>query len=222
MKDVSYAADRLPSDISPAVTAFLGCCQYYSDRLTAGIANGERWVYSNTDLWVPQATCFDVMVGSGHRGANCAMMSNWALMDIGAMPDGMRFWGDIHDEFARRDVVMPYLDTVLTVTDYRPARPAFRELFEAGEVRPGDIFLSRLHTFICRDMNSFFACGHDTFWHSEDDAPTEDGAHAVFDSWVRPFEGCGNYTIPVNFRLRIRDEWAPKGYRGRDGIRRYL
>ena len=222
MEFLSYGADRLPHELPEAVTAFLGCCQYYSDRLTAGTRNGERWVYSNSDLWVPQATCFDVMVASGHFGANCAMMSNWALMDIGAMPDGTRFWGDIHDEFARRDLVMPYLDPVLTVVDFRPARPTFGELLGDGQVKPGDIFLSRLHTFICRDMSSFFACGHDTYWHSEDDAPTEDAAHAVFDSWVRPFEGCGNYNNHVNFRLRIRDEWMPKGYRDADGVRRYL
>lgn len=214
-----YARDRFEPGLPPAVVTFLGCCEYFADRMASGTARGEKWVYSNNSIYVPQATSFDEMTASGHFGANCAMISNWALMDVGAMPDGTRFWGDVTGGFANRDKVMPLLDPAVVLYDLHDSRPTFEELSDEGRVRPGDIFLCNLHTFVYRGNRTFYACGHETRWHTDPDAYTEDPAKAVFETWIMDVDACGNRSCRVNFLLRLRDDWAPARYRRSDGVR---
>lgn len=214
-----YARDRFEAGLSPAVTTFLGCCEYFADRMASGTARGETWVYSNSSRYVPQATSFDEMVASGHLGANCAMISNWGLMDIGAMPDGTRFWGDATGGFANQDTVMPVLDPACVLFDLRDRRPTFAQLSDEGMVRPGDIFLCNLHTFVYRGHGTFYACGHETRWHADPDARTEDPAKAVFETWIMDVSACSNRACRVNFLLRLRDDFAPTRCRRADGVR---
>lgn len=212
-----YAADILEEGISPGVAALLGCCQYYADQLQAGIAKGQKWVYSNSSKYVPQATSFDNMVAGGGYGANCALISNWALIDIGAMPEGARFYGSVSGDFANRDKVMRYLKGVLEVIDLRGQNAVFSRMFRKGEIKAGDIFLCDGHTFVYGGNKMFYACGHDAEWHSDPSAPTEDPSHAVFEKWDVPMQGNSNYSHSINFILRIRDDYVPRYYRNRDG-----
>ncbi len=212
-----YAADILEEGISPGVAALLGCCQYYADQLQEGIAKGQKWVYSNSSKYVPQATSFDNMVASGGYGANCALISNWALIDIGAMPEGYRFYGSVSGEFANQEKVMRYLNRVLEVIDLRGKNATFSKMFRKGEIRAGDIFLCDGHTFVYGGNEMFYACGHDAEWHSDPSAPTEDASHAVFEKWDVPMRNNSNYSHQINFILRIKDSYVPRFYRSSDG-----
>lgn len=217
----SMGAGAVSEKVNPGVMALISCCEYYEAVLQKAIARGEKWVYTNSNEYAPQATSFDEMVASGRRGANCAMLSNWAFMDIGLMPVGARFWGGVNCDFVRYENIKDYIDAACEVTHYPEGVP-FAKLLEVGEVKAGDVFLAKGHTFIYRGDNSFYASGHDTLCHSDPTAPTEDRTHGVFDSFIVPLEKSGNRHCTAYFRIRVKDSFEPKFYRGKDGELREL
>lgn len=223
----AYGLERLPTSVpSLASGILLSCCEYYEDTLQKGIQNGQKWCYSNSSDYVPQATSFDRMVASGRYGANCAMLSNWALMDMGAMPEGARFWGAKDATVARFDTVGQYLLDCGYLYDLRQAENrdgrTFSALYENGCAVPGDVFLCSGHVFIYRGGETFFAAGHDTRWHSDGVRYTDDTLGAVFDSFVTDFSCSANYRYEINWILRLKPDYRPARYRDRNGELRFL
>ncbi|MBO7377152.1 MAG: hypothetical protein J6V01_08650 [Clostridia bacterium] len=208
--------ERLLDSVNDGVLALLGCCAWYEAELQRGIAQGQKWIYSNSKDYCPQNGFFDDMVKSGRHGANCAMPAGWAMVDVGAVVPGMRFWGGRDCEIARYDRVAAFLENACEIMHYE-AGPAFSELFSAGKIEPGDICLCKLHTFIYLGEDLFFAAGHDGKWHENPDAVTDDPRHAVFDSWVTDFSSSSNYNCRVYHVLRFRDGYVPEFYRRSDG-----
>ena len=207
---------RLLDSVNDGVCALLGCCAWYESELQRGISLGQKWIYSNSSEYCPQSGYFDDMVKSGKFGTNCAMPAGWAMVDMGAVVPGMRFWGGSDCEIARYDRVGGYLENVCEITHYE-AGPAFSELFEIGKILPGDICLCKLHTFIYLGDDKFMAAGHDGVWHCDEEAVTDDSRKAVFDSWISDFENCSNYSCRVYHVLRFRDTYLPEFYRRGDG-----
>lgn len=217
--------------LSVGVLAFLGCCEYYNDRLLFGIENGEKWVYSNSRNYVPQTGYFDDMLKGSGLGANCASPVNWAFIDLGIIPPECRFWGGNKDGnfyFARFEKVCSYLSDACKLYNFNEGIK-FAELYKSNKIKPGDIFLCNGHTFIYRGNESFYAAGHDGAWHHDITAPTEDAKKAVFDNWVLKFNETSQYgkisddEFNLNFNytiyclIRIKDDYTPEYYRNRSG-----
>ena len=211
-----YARDRFEPGLSPAVVTFLGCCEYFADRMASGTARGEKWVYSNSSKYVPQSTSFDHMVESGHWGVNCAMPASWAYVDMGIMEEGMRFWGDREGGFAKLDKVKPSIEKAAVITQL-DGQKTFKDLLEEGSVKAGDVFLCKGHTFIYLGDELFFAAGHDGKWHTDETAETEDERKAVFESWVMPRESCINNDYHIFWQISFKEDYIPEFYRNGKG-----
>lgn len=214
--EMNFAAGAVTQDGNPGVTALQSCCEYYDRVLCDAIARGEKWVYTNSNEYAPQQTSFQEMVDSGKHGANCAMLSNWAFMDIGIMPFGARFWGGRDCTFVHYEDLRPLIDAACEVTHY-PEGIRFAELFETGEVKAGDVFLAKGHTYVYRGDRSFYASGFDTPWHPDESVPTEDHRHGIFERWIVPMEQSSNIRSTAYFRIRIRDDFVPLRCRNRAG-----
>lgn len=209
-------SDELLSSVNPAVYDLLGCCAYYESELKRGISLGQKWIYSNSSAYCPQNGFFDDMTASGHQGTNCAMPAGWAMLDMGIVPSPLRFWGDVHCGFAHYDQVSPYMLPACEI-DHLEKPELFCDLFDRGEIKPGDILLAKGHTFIYMGDDLFLAAGHDGIWHEDESAVTDDPRKAVFDSWIAEREKCFNNRCTVYWRIRLRDGYIPAYYRNREG-----
>ncbi len=214
----NYGAHLISEEMPLGTEALIGCCEYYCDKLVEGSRRGEKWVYSNKNEFVPQLGYFDDMIVTDKLGTNCASPMNWAFIDMGIMPPDARFWGGAECEIARYDRVRDYIDPAVEIFHYPEGIP-FCELYEAGKIKTGDILLAKLHTFIYRGGDMFFAAGHDGKWHPDESVAykTEDKRAAVFDSWLNDFENCGNYRCRVYHLLRFREDYVPPFFRNKDG-----
>ncbi len=228
----NYAAGLISEEVNIGVLAMLSCLEYFNDRMVYGSTElGERWVYSNKGANAKQTGYFDDMLKSSKKGGNCASPVNWALCEMGIVPKDDRFYGGSSGEFKSysgnaRQYLAPYVE----VTDYHAHPISFKELYESGEIKAGDIFLCKGHTFVYRGDETFYAAGHDGAWHTESDAPTEDERKAVFDNWVLAFDEVSqtgdkvsgkynaNYNYDVHYVVRLRDDYVPAKYRNADGV----
>ena len=210
-------SDELLNSVNPGVLAELSCCMWYEEVLQKTSKEGARWVYTNSNDWAPQQGPFDCIPYSKKFGVNCAMPANWVMVDLGIMGCMMRFWGDQYNKFHGIETVGECIGQCCEIIDYTETRPEFAALMAEGKIKDGDIFLAHGHTFIYMGDKKFLAAGHDGAWHSEADAPTEDGAKAVFDSWIKDMEHCANYHYSVNFIIRMRDNYVPRYYRNKEG-----
>ncbi len=227
----NYASGLVKDELNLAVQAMFSCLEYFNDRMVYGSKNlGERWVYSNRGANAKQTGYFDDMLVSDKKGGNCASPVNWALCEMGIVPANDRFYGGSTGNFASysgdaREYLAPYCEIIDMYDDPVP----FNELFRAGKVKAGDIFLCKHHTFVYRGDRSFYAAGHDGAWHTEADAPTEDERKAVFDNWVLAFDEVAetgnkvagkyntNYTYKVYYIVRLKDDVIPAAYRNKEG-----
>ena len=209
-------SDELLDSVNDGVLALLGECMYFEDGLQKGIEQGQSWVYSNSSKYVPQSVTFDEMVASGKRGGNCAMPQAWALMDMGVLKTGKHIYGDKNGGFANFNTLGKYVYAVATITAWG-GEVRFRDLYDRDLVKPGDIFFAKGHTFIYLGDELFMAAGHDSLWHSESSAATEDSRHAVFDTWVMPMYECTDYNYKVTYQIRFRDDYTPQKYRNAAG-----
>jgi hypothetical protein len=216
----NYAAGRLSDalldSVNPGVLALLSCCMYYEDQLQAGIARGEKWVYSNNSKYVPQNGTFDTMVRSKKCGGNCAMGQGWVLIDLG-LSSGAHMYGNSSGGISNLSSVGKYAACVGTFYSWDNGAHTFDQLFRRGRVMPGDIFFCNLHTFIYLGDDLFFAVGHDSKWHTDTSAPTEDSRHAVFDSWLNSRSTCHDSSYAINYSYRFRDDYVPRCYRDSAG-----
>lgn len=218
LRNNSYVTGRFSDDVlnnaNPGVLALLGNCMYYEDTLLKGIKKGQKWVYSNSSDYVPQNGTFDDMVKSKKYGANCAMPQAWALIDMGIM-ELKHFWGNTDCGISNYDKYGQLLEAAATVTKHNGV--PFYMLYDDGNVKPGDIFFCKGHTFIYLGDEKFMAAGHDSKWHSDYEAATEDGNHAVFDDWVLDMNDCKDYSYQVFWQVRFKDDYVPKYYRNTKG-----
>lgn len=214
----NFAKGAISEHVSPAVMALLSCCEYYVDTMKKSTAEGKKWVYSNSSTYVPQTGYFDDMVKSGKCGANCTFPANWSLRDMGVMPASLKFYCDKDGNFVGYNSVIRYLEPVCEITDLRSENVTFKDLYEAGKVKPGDIFLANpQHTFIYRGDQTFYATGHDAKWHSDPTAPTEDPQKAVFEEWIMPMATNKNYNYRISYVIRLKDDFIPQFYRNAEG-----
>ena len=217
----NYAAGRLPDklldSVNPGVLAMLSCLMYYEDKLLEGISKGQKWVYSNNSTYVPQSGSFDSMIRTPTRnGANCAMPQGWALLDMGVTKTGGHMYGNTSGGVAGMDSHGRLAGYVADWTKW-DGKYTFNQLFQKGHVNDGDIFYCTGHTFIYMGDDKFFAAGHDSKWHTDSSADTEDKRKAVFDDWVVDRASCHNSTYSVNYQLRFKDEYIPHFYRNAEG-----
>lgn len=215
----NYAIGKLSQKFLDSLTdaqlAEISHLMWYEAELQRGIKKGQKWVYTNKSEYSPQATSFDNMVASGKYGTNCAMPAGWVVVDLKILNEGQRFYGDTNGNFKNIEKVSEQLETACTITPIPSTQ--FNELFTAGKVKPGDIFLAKGHTFIYLGDDKFFAAGHDGKWHSDFDAPTEDGQHAVFDSWIVDREKCNDWTYSVTYQISFYDDYTPLTFRNKKG-----
>jgi len=209
-------SDELLDSVNPGVLALLSCCMYYESELQKGIKRGEKWVYSNSSTYVPQSGYFDDMVSSGKVGTNCSMPQAWAFIDMGIVTNGKHLYGNQSNGLSQWDNLGKYFACVATVTAWN-GKYEWQALYKKGLVEPGDVFYAHGHTFIYMGDELFMAAGHDGKWHSDSSAPTEDGSHAVFETWVLPIKNCSDYGYSINFQLRLKDDYVPKYYRNAAG-----
>ena len=160
---------ELLSSVNPGVRAMFSNLYWYEACLLDGITKGQKWVYSNSNDYVPQSTSFENMLASENYGANCALPANWVLIDMGIMTEGQRFWGSGDGSFANYSNVAPSIEKACDIISLS-GNESFRELLSAGTVKPGDIILTYGHTFIYIGDNKIFAAGHDAAWHSDSTA----------------------------------------------------
>lgn len=207
------------SGVSNAVKIFIGCGDYYNDRLLSGIRKGEKWVYSNSNKYVAQRISFDAMTHAKHKGGNCTSIANWAFLDMGIIPKGVCFYGDENGNIKHYNAgdtsCKKYLDAACDIINAHDK--TFQQLFKEGKIQAGDIMTSRYHTFIYRGGKTFFCCGHDAKWHREKNAYTEDSHKAVFDNWILPMDDCSNLNAKVGYIIRIKDTYEPKNFRNLEG-----
>lgn len=209
-------SEELLKEATPGAVALIGCCLYYESELQKGVAAGQKWVYTNSSKYSPQNSSFGHMVESGHWGVNCAMPASWAYVDMGIMEEGMRFWGARDGGFARLEKVRDSIEKAATIIELDGTK-TFSEMFDEGSVKPGDVFLTYGHTFIYLGDDLFFAAGHDGKWHSDPEAETEDGAHAVFESWIMPRESCHNNGCRPTWQISFKEDYMPAFYRNKAG-----
>lgn len=221
LREDNFAAGKLPDtlldSVNPGVLVLLGNCMYYESRLQEGIAKGQKWVYSNSSTYVPQSGKFDSMAnGSSKWGANCAMAQAWALIDMGVVTNGKHIWGNDDCGLSNIDTLGASIRAAADI-EYIGGAGRFCDLYELGQVEPGDVFFAQGHTFIYLGDEKFMATGHDAKWHKDASADTEDSRKAVFETWVVDMKTCGNWTTTVHWRLRFRDGFVPKYYRSAEG-----
>lgn len=204
------------NSLNPGQLAMISSCMYYESELQKGIARGEKWVYTNSERYANQASAFDAMVASGRHGVNCAMPSGWAMIDMGVLASGMRYWGNDKGEIANYSTYAPLLLQACKVKHWEGGVP-FSSLYEGGYARPGDTFMGRGHTFVYLGEDRVMAAGHDGKWHSDPDARTEDGRKAVFDTWLCPVRENNDYRFRVTWQMSFRDDFVPKYYRNSRG-----
>lgn len=216
----NFAVGKLPQEfletLTPGQLGVVSCCLYYEAKLQEGIARGDRWVYTNSNKYANQSSSFDGLLEDGRYGVNCAMPSGWAMIDLGVLKPGDRYWGDTEGKFHNFDKHGKYIEEVCYVRYWGGAK-RFCDLFDEGLVKPGDSFLAKGHTFVYLGNDLFLAAGHDGKWHSDSTAPTEDGCHAVFESWLMPREKCANNTYSVYWQFGFRDDFIPEFYRNKAG-----
>ena len=218
-----YFSKEMMQSVSPGALALMSCCAYYEYKLQQGISAGQKWVYTNSSTYSPQKTSFDNMVSSLKWGANCAMPSNWAYIDMGIMEEGMRFWGASGGGFQHYSDVAPYIQQACTVTQMNPVR-TMKEIVAAGEAKPGDVMLCSGHTFIFLgddpkdgvDKNIYFCAGRgDAKTHVDATADSEySPSTSVFDSFINYDKNQGS---KVYWKISFKESYIPKQYRNSKG-----
>ncbi len=231
LKD-NYAAGLVSDEVNLGVLAMLSSLEYFNDRMVYGSKElGEKWVYSNSGTYAKQTGYFDDMLKSSKKGGNCASPVNWALCEMGIVPKNDRFYGGSTGNFkSYSGDAEEYLAPYVEVINMYDSPVTFKELYKAGKVKAGDIFLCKHHTFVYRGDESFYAAGHDGAWHTDPTANTEDDRKAVFDNWVLAFDEVSetgekvsgkynaNYNYKVYYIVRLRDDYVPAKYRNADGV----
>ncbi len=231
LKD-NYAAGLVSDEVNLGVLAMLSSLEYFNDRMVYGSTElGEKWVYSNSGTYAKQTGYFDDMLKSSKKGGNCASPVNWALCEMGIVPKNDRFYGGSTGNFkSYSGDAEEYLAPYVEVFDMYDSPVTFKELYKAGKVKAGDIFLCKHHTFVYRGDESFYAAGHDGAWHTDPTANTEDDRKAVFDNWVLDFDEVSetgnkvsgkynaNYNYKVYYIVRLRDDYVPAKYRNAEGV----
>ena len=214
----NYAAGRLPDDfldsLSPGVLGEVSCFMYYEDTMKKARARGEKWVYSNDKKYGLQGK-FDNMVRGQYHAANCGSQQGWMIIDLGILPSG-HMYGNIKESIYGLNTMGPIVQCVGVFTHWR-GQYTFDQLFRKGHVKPGDIFYCTNHTFVYLGLDKFFATGHDSIWHTDPDAYTEDARKAVFDEWIVDRATCHDSSYKINYTLRFKDEFVPHFYRNAEG-----
>ncbi len=199
--------------------ALIACGNYYNSVLEKAVANGEKWVYSNSNKYVRQGGTFEEMLKRKIRGGNCGSIANWAYRDMGVIDVKHGFYGDrsgnirhyhtgkktVKDEFDKNCIII------------KGNKKSFGTLVKDGKIKAGDVIIGKGHTYVYRGNGTVFASGHDAVWHTDKSAKTEDKRKAVFETWVRKYKGTYDERFKVHYIIRLKDSFVPKYYRDKDG-----
>lgn len=210
-------SDKLLDSVNPGVLALLSMCTYYDSVMKRTTKEGKKWVYSNSSTYVPQSGSFDSLVKSGKVGTNCAMPQGWAFIDLGILSaNAKHLYGNTSGDLANLSSLGKYVSPVATITSWE-GTVKFNTLYNRGDVKPGDIFYAKGHTFIYLGDEKFMAAGHDGDWHTDNSAATEDSRHAVFENWICDMKSNSDWTYTVYWQIRFKDEYVPRFFRNKAG-----
>ena len=199
--------------------ALIACGNYYNSVLEKATAKGEKWVYSNSNKYVLQGGTFDQMLKGKLRGGNCGSIANWAFRDMGVISSNHGFYGDSTGS------IRHYHTGTLTVKEefdknciiINGDKKSFGTLMKEGKIKTGDVIIGKSHTFIYRGNGTVFASGHDAKWHTDKSVETDDPKKAVFETWVRTYQGTSNERFKVYYIIRLKNSFVPEYYRSKNG-----
>lgn len=199
--------------------AMIACGNYYNSVLEKAVANGEKWVYSNSSKYVAQSGTFEKMLAGKIRGGNCASIANWAFRDMGLISNSEKFYGDGNGNIRHYNSGSKKLKSKLdkNCTIINGKKKSFGTLVKEGKVKVGDVIIGKGHTYVYRGNGTVFASGHDAKWHKDKSVKTDDSNKAVFESWVRKYKGTYDERFKVHYIIRIKDSFVPKYYRDENG-----
>ncbi len=205
--------------LNPGQLAMISSCLYFESKLQEGIAKGQKWVYTNDGRYAYQSSTFDKVAESdGKYGVNCAMPSGWAMIDMGVLREGQRYWGDDNCKIANYDKVGAQIEECCYVREWIGG-VRYCDLYSGGFAKPGDTVMGKLHTFVYLGENKVFAAGHDGKWHFDPEAKTEDKRKAVFETWFCDLPTNNDFRFRVFWQFNFKDEFIPKYYRNSKGER---
>lgn len=199
--------------------ALIACGNYYNSVLEKAVKKGEKWVYSNKSKYVLQSGTFDQMLKGKIRGGNCGSIANWAYRDMGVISPDHGFYGNINGQ------IQHYHVGTLTVKEefdknceiIEGGQKSFETLVDEGVVRAGDVIIGKGHTFVYRGDGTVFASGHDAIWHTDESVETDDPRQAVFETWIRDYQGTYNGRFEVCYIIRLKKSFIPYYYRNAKG-----
>ncbi len=199
--------------------ALIACGNYYNSVLEKAVANGEKWVYSNSNKYVRQGGTFEQMLKRKIRGGNCGSIANWAFRDMGVISSKHGFYGDssgkIRHYHTGKKTVKEEFDKNCTII--KGNKKSFGTLMKEGKIKTGDVIIGKSHTYVYRGNGTVFASGHDSKWHKDKSVKTDDPNKAVFETWVRKYKGTYDERFKVHYIIRLKDSFVPKYYRDEDG-----
>ncbi len=199
--------------------ALIACGNYYNSVLEKAVANGEKWVYSNSNKYVRQGGTFEEMLKRKIRGGNCGSIANWAFRDMGVISSNHGFYGDssgkIRHYHTGKKTVKEEFDKNCTII--KGNKKSFGTLMKEGKIKAGDVIIGKSHTYVYRGNGTVFASGHDAKWHKDKSVKTDDPNKAVFETWVRKYKGTYDERFKVHYIIRMKDSFVPKYYRDEDG-----
>ena len=179
---------------------------YYEAAMQALKKQGKKWQYSvgggiSNFMWQ-----FDRIVNyEPYRSSCCSSGPHWIMLDFG--------------ETSRTSFC-----TVISINE----ASTFQQLYEAGKIRKGDIFMGVRyengkaigHEFVNYDFTTTFDTGHGSGgWHADPTIRHSDPRKAVFDTFLHPMKtSFSYYGYKIRKIFRIKSDYVPKQYRNEKGI----
>lgn len=206
-------SEKFINSLNPGQLAMISSCMYFESKLQEGIRKGQKWVYTNDQRYALQSSSFDrVAESDGKYGVNCAMPSGWAMIDMGVLNEGQRYWGDSNCKIANYEKVGRQIEECCIVREWAGGVP-FCDLYSGGFARAGDTLMAKLHTFVYLGEDKVLAAGHDGKWHTDPEARTEDSRKAVFETWFCDMPTNSDFKCRVYWQFSFKDEFIPRYYR---------
>ena len=153
----------IPSDSqnsSASAKAFLESLERMSTEVEKAAAEGHKWLYSNSKT----KNTFEKAASSNEPSTNCALYVNWALIDIGVMESGERFYKcydacGYENKINYRKTNKAQLSEKIEFID--AGNKTAKSLIEDGTLKAGDIVLwyNHQHTNVYAGEGKWYDAG---------------------------------------------------------------
>lgn len=196
------------------VQAIQSSAYYYNARLQEFNNRGGKMQYSNHGWANNYFRRFDQLLSSKDKNprgrpyysANCDSGHWWIRQDLHSPDSGMYSVSDI------------WYNVTSQVTNN--GKLTFRQCFDRGLIRPGDLidFVGH-HRFIYVGNGMVFDTGHGCEWKSDTSILHTDDRKAVFKKFIIPMKQSPDYTRTGKYKvLRAKPNFAPRYYRSQNGV----